>query len=223
MSDLPTITAIKARRGDAERAIIRVGKQTVATLLWEQVAALGLRVGEVWDQALADRVSKLSAAEQVRLAALRLINRRDYSSGELRFKLAQKGHDPSTCAAVVARLVDLGIVDDQAYGRSVIAAQRARKGAGARLLQQKLMLKRLPRELIDELILEADEDYDHLGEARRLAERKLDTPALQRCEPDKRRQKIWNLLARRGFNPDTISRVMSDLAARLRGDEDSGF
>jgi regulatory protein len=219
MSDLSTITAIKARAGDAERCSIRVGKKTVATIPWEQVNTLGLRVGDVWDQALADRVAKLAAADQVRRDALRLINRRDYSSGELRFKLTQKGHEAGTSEAVVARLVDIGVVDDEAYGRSVIAAQRARKGAGARLLQQKLMQKRLPRELIDQLIREADEDYDHVAEARHLAERKLDTAALQRCDADKRRQRIWSLLARRGFSPDTIVRVMADLRDRLRGDD----
>ncbi|QNN22420.1 regulatory protein RecX [Planctomycetales bacterium ZRK34] len=220
MSDLPTITAIKARRTDPDRCSVRVGKKTVATLRWEQVNTLGLRVGDVWDQNLAERVTQLAAAEQVRVDAQRLINRRDYSSGELRFKLTQKGHDARTSEAVVARLVELGIVDDEAYGRSVIATQRARKGAGARLLQQKLMQKRLPRELIDELIREADEDYDHIGEARQLADRKLDTAALQRCDPAKRRQRIWSLLARRGFSPDTINRVMSDLADRLRNDDD---
>jgi SOS response regulatory protein OraA/RecX len=81
------------------------------------------------------------------------------------------------------------------------------------------MQKRLPRELIDQLIREADEDYDHVAEARHLAERKLDTAALQRCDADKRRQRIWSLLARRGFSPDTIVRVMADLRDRLRGDD----
>jgi len=214
-----TITAIKPLRSDADRCSIRVGKKSVATIPWEQVRTLGLRVGDVWDDALADRVAPIAAADGARRDALRLINRRDYSTGELRFKLRQKGHEDANIDPVIERLLDKGLIDDEAYGRSVIASQRARKPAGARLLRHKLMQKRLPRDLIDRLIAEAEDDHDAVGEARRLAEQRLSTAALQRCDANKRRQRVWSLLARRGFSPDTIRDALSTLGDQLNEDE----
>ncbi|MBI1369445.1 MAG: hypothetical protein GC162_12425 [Planctomycetes bacterium] len=219
MDSTPIITSIKPLKGDPLRCVVRVGKEKVATLKIEHLGELGIRVGDVWDEATAARVGRVAMTDEARRKALSLINRRDYSSGELANKLRQKGYESAVIEPLVADLLAKRYLDDEAYGRSAIASIRARKPAGRRLIEQKLMLKRLPRKLIEKLVREAEGEHDAVGEARRLAEQRLKSAALRRCEPAKRRQRVWSLLARRGFDPGVIAQAMRGLSGLSDEDE----
>src|SRR5258705_210024 len=58
---------------------------------------------------------------------------------------------------------------------------------------------------------EAAGKTDMVGEARRLAEKKLRSAGLQRCDPVARKRRLWGALARRGFDFDTIEAAMKGL------------
>lgn len=224
MSDAPTITAIKNVPSDPHRVSVRVGKKSVAKLPREAVSEIGLVVGERWTEALAARVEQAAGLDKMKRDALRLVNRRDYSSGELVFKLTQKDHPRSLAQALVDEFAERGLIDDEAYGRSVIRTELSRKAAGRRLLQQKLYQKKLPRDLIETLLNahDADEDHDDITAATELAEKKLATATLQKCDAQKRRQRIYSLLARRGFGPDVINKVMAAVGEQLRDNGQHG-
>lgn len=225
MPDEPTITAIKNVPSDPHRVSVRVGKKSVAKLPREAVGEIGLVVGERWTEALAARVEQAAGLDKMRRDALRLVNRRDYSSGELVFKLTQKDHPRKLAEALVAELAERGLIDDEAYGRSVIRTELSRKAAGRRLLQQKLYQKKLPRDLIETLLNEHDasDDHDDIAAATELAEKKLATATLMKCDAEKRRQRIYGLLARRGFGPEVINKVMSAVAEQLRDGGDAEY
>lgn len=86
--------------------------------------------------------------EQARSKAEDLLNRRDYSSSELAAKLRAAGYHPSVADEVVARFVEVGLLDDgrfaelfarskaaAGWGRIKIERELARRGVDATQLE----------------------------------------------------------------------------------------
>jgi regulatory protein len=205
------ITAIKPTSHDAQRFTVRAGGEVVATLAESSVRALGLWVGMAWTGDLAERVRAAALNDKVRRDAMRLLNRRPLGRGMLIERLIGRGYPRKDIDDVVEDLAWRGLVDDQAFARLVIRAELGRKPAGRRLLRHKLMQKKLAPELIDRLLDEELGERDPVSEARALAERRMATAAMQRLDPRKRQQRLWNLLARRGFELETIRDAMNGL------------
>ena len=51
---------------------------------------------------------------------MRLLDAADRPSGALRDRLIDKGYDDETVAAVVDRLIEVGLVDDESYAQSAV-------------------------------------------------------------------------------------------------------
>ena len=207
------ITSIKPTAKDPTRASIKVDGRFVGALPHARVVELGFAVGRQWS---ADDQQKLDAAlayDKAWRDAMRPLNRRALSGKQLRDKLTEKGHAPKTIDAVQARLEELGVMDDLSYGRSLIRQTMSRKAAGPRLLRQKLMQKGVERSLIDKLLAEAcgDQPDNQVDAAAELVEKKLRTVSMQRLEPAEQKRKLWGMLARRGFEVDTIRRALESI------------
>src|SRR3982074_2269977 len=69
------------------------------------------------DKALA----KARDPEAARMAAIALLARRDFASGELRQKLGSQGYDAAVAAAVVAELIEERAIDDSRYAENYVA------------------------------------------------------------------------------------------------------
>jgi regulatory protein len=212
------ITAMTALSRDPLRARVKVGRQVVATLTWQQIAALGLEVGRAWDDALATRAAQAAAEDAAYVKAMKVLNRRAVSRRELTRKLAEAGHPPAAIEQAADRLEHAGVLDDRAYGQAVLRELCRGKAAGPRLMRAKLMQKGLAGPLIDELIREADAGRDAVDEARTLAQKKLRAASMQRLDPPARKRRLWGLLARRGFESDVIEAALRGLAG-LAGEE----
>jgi regulatory protein len=210
------ITAIKAVENDPVRFTIHVGRRRVATLMLDQIDALGLAVGVAWDPVLAQRIGEAALTAKCRRDALRMVNRRALSSVELTQKLLRKEHAAEIVHAVVATLVAKKFLNDEAFGRAVLEGQ-LRKPSGKRLLRHKLMQKRLPGSMVNRLVDQADASRDAVADAREFAQKKLRATSMKKLDPVARKRRIWSALARRGFEPPTIIAALDQLP-ELRGD-----
>jgi regulatory protein len=219
--DQPTITRLTPIRRDPSRLTVRAGGRAVATLGREQIEAMGLTVGMAWTEALAARVASAAEHDKARRYAARALGRRALSRGELIDRMRRRGHDESTATGVADELEANGWLDDRAYGRMVIDSERSRKPAGAALLRHKLAHKRVPRRLAEQLIDQAEQNYDAVAEARSLAERRLATASLQRCDRVAKRRRLWGLLARRGFCPQVIREALDPVLGEGNDDPQS--
>ena len=217
---MPHITAIKPTQRDPGRYTIRVDRKVVATLPIRRIEELGLATGQNWDDALAVKVAQAAVFDKALRQAMNRLNRRAMSRRDLGRKLKDLDYDAAVCEQVLDHLTEKGYLDDQAFGRALIDATLRRKPAGPQLLRQKLYQKGLNTSLIEKLVSEATDAQDLAPGAVELARKKLRT--LQRVNPETRRRRLYGLLARRGFNPDTISSVMSELADELsQGSEET--
>ena len=135
--------------------------------------------------------------KRVRYAAVALLARRDFASGELRQKLETQGYEPEAVAAAVAEFVAARIVNDARYAESYVAYY-AERGQGPVRIAADLRERNLPAETI-EAALAAGPDWRARAREARIRRFGLAEP---KTWPQKARQ--GRFLQYRGFSSDHI-------------------
>lgn len=229
------ITHLTPSPRDPKRIALRVNNKPVATLPASAVAELGLVVGGEWDESLAAGVREAAAFDAALRKAAKQVDRRARSAREVRDALARAGHDEAMSARVVDRLSQLGMIDDAALGKALIDETLARQPAGLALLRAKLLRRGIDETTIDRLIGAGDvirRDADDaaasadepprasgVADARRLALQRL--PSLARFDSATRLRRLAGLLARRGFDADTVEAALDGLPGLATPDRDA--
>lgn len=198
---MATVTGVRDLRGviglyaDGTLAI-RVSKK--------HFEKIKLRVGDEFEpEEYADSIAaiQLNDAYEFALTCLDFSQR---SAAELTRKLISRGYVPPAAEAAVARLIEVGIVDDARYAQR-IAETASRKNVGIYAMKRKLRSKGFSDEDA-ETALEALDDAQQLAACRAAADKlRRKYEALPAREA---RMKLSQALARRGFSWDTISNVL---------------
>ncbi len=144
-----------------------------------------------------------------REAALKLLERTRRTRSEIEKRLKEKGYAFTTVQPVLDRLSEVGLIDDAEYARAWLAGRWGRKPSGWRRLQQELRSKGIS----DDDVERAREQLAERGSAPDEVESalKVVTQArkrLSRLDGQKQRQRLYALLARRGFSADVIRRAL---------------
>lgn len=150
-------------------------------------------------------------------AALRFLESRARSAAEVRGRLVRHGYRPDLVESCIARLVELGMLDDAAFAQAWVESRDRARPRGERALRTELRQKGVDRAVVDEIIQDradrAAEDGGATADeaaARRLLER--NAGALERIpDPRAKRQRAYALLARNGFDPDVAAAVTRSL------------
>jgi regulatory protein len=164
-------------------------------------------------------------------AAMRFLEARSRSVHEVRRRLTSAGYQADLVQSAIARLGDLGVLDDEAFARAWVESRDRARPRGERALREELRLKGVERSLVDAVLTERREgheaaDDDQPGDLpspdRVAADRLIDRQrrALDRiADPRRRRERAYALLARNGFDPE----ICREVAARVATwDEDAG-
>ena len=124
---------------------------------------------------------------------------------QLEQHLAKKGIDAQSIAQAVKTLERYSYLDDAAYVREFVRSYGEKLGAGA--MRQKLMERGVERQIIEENMELSQEGQQAaaLALAQKLRRKYADQPE------QKRRQKMFAALARRGFSYDDIRAVLGEL------------
>ncbi len=130
--------------------------------------------------------------------ALWLLGRQAYTTGQLKDKLTRKGATEDTVTRVIAKLVELKLVDDALYAEAFVRSRSRNKGAIR--LRQELFRKGVAEPLVDKAVGELDE-ATQLENALALAEKNL---WRWKGEPRERYAKAYAFLARRGFPLEVV-------------------
>lgn len=139
-------------------------------------------------------------------AALRFLSVRPRSEREVRRRLTEKGQNPARIDRVVARLLELRLLDDREFADYWLENRSLHKPRGARALRAELFQKGVDREVVDQALSgerdEADDAYR--AAARRAAQLStLDEAAF--------RQRLSQFLLRRGFDWDAVTPAVNRL------------
>ena len=149
------------------------------------------------------RVDEHRAADPqaARIAALALLGRREYASGELTAVLTRKGYAATVAAEVVAQLGEERLLDDTRYAGSLVR-MLAGRGQGPARIRQELREAGLPEEQVV-AALETGPDWSAL--ATEVRQRKFGA-AVPADWPGRARQ--MRFLQYRGFSKDHIGRAL---------------
>ena len=123
---------------------------------------------------------------------------------EVRRRLLLHGYRADLVDGTIARLIELGIIDDSAFAQAWVESRDRAHPRGQRALRAELRKKGIDRQVVDDVIElreTAQPDADAAAAAR-LLERHAS--ALARVpDPRARRQRAYALLARSGFDSET--------------------
>jgi regulatory protein len=197
------ITALLPQKRSRRRVSVFLDGNFLFGLAAETVVTLGLRVGMEVDRARLDEIAREEQLHQARQYAFLLLSYKARTTTELKQRLARKGFSPDVQSRTLERLAELRMIDDAGYARQFAQDRVSLGHKGKWRVRGELLKRGVAKEHIEEALAAAP---DETAAAREVAEKYL---SRNRClEPAVLRRRLYAFLARRGFSPDTIARVI---------------
>jgi len=155
-------------------------------------------------------MTKQSSTDLVKakISAFRFLKVRQRSVRELQEKLAAKGIAKATVEETVAFLVEKKFLDDRAFAKAWVRYRQARP-YGAQRIRMELRQKGIDEEIIQEELGHAFGEYAEDDVVLELARRRV--ARYKGIDPVKRKKRIFDFLARRGFGLDAITKAVRKL------------
>lgn len=142
--------------------------------------------------------------------ALKFLSYRPRSEKEVKDNLKKKKASDSTIDLIIKKLKEQKFLNDSEFTRWWIEQRTLVKPMGKRLIKIELTKKGIEKELIDEVLNNLEEVvHDELAMARDLVERRI--KKYKGLDRQKIYQRLGGFLSRRGFDYDTIKKVIDDI------------
>lgn len=140
-----------------------------------------------------------------RLAALRLLARRDYSAAEVATRLSARGYDRQDIEAAIETLQADGSIDDTRSARSHVHTAASVKRRGSVRIRRELEARGFGADAVRAALAALTRDDDLVAIRRHLARRPLPSPL-----PADARRRLFQQLLRRGFPADLVARALDE-------------
>ena len=150
----------------------------------------------------------LSEYERARERVLWYLDRSDRTEKELRDRLRRGGFEQGVCDEVLARLCEVGVVDDRRYALR-FAERCMEANISRRQTYAKLLAKGISRELANEA-LDANET-DEVAQVKAVIAKKY---ALKLADPENT-QKVYAALIRKGFSYVAVRDALKEYSEEL--------
>lgn len=194
------ISAIEKRRG--RRVDVYVDGRLALTLAAELAVERGLRAGATITPDELTALGEEGARRGALAAGLRLLSYRQRSEEELRRRLESKRYSRNAIDSALARLRELGYLDDEAFARYWTETRQARRPRSRRLLASELRSRGIDKETAEQATADvSDEDAAYLAASGRLG-------ALRGQEQRAFRERLGRFLTSRGFGYDVARQVI---------------
>ena len=154
-------------------------------------------------------MEKIESSASCREAALKLLERTHRTRRDLERRLKEKDFDAPAIEHTRDRLAEVGLVDDVEFARAWLAGRWGRRPSGWRRLQQELRAKGVSQEDAEkarDLLAERGSAPDEVESAAKLVAQARKRYA--KLEPHAQRQRLYALLARRGYDGGVIRRAL---------------
>lgn len=205
-----TVTALKVRRGRSDRTVVFIDGEAVVEIATVIAEEAQLRTGMVLVPEDLDSLRQRDEPFRARSKALVLLTARDRPVREIETRLDALGFSAETVSATIAWLRERGYVDDHRYAEH-FAAEKIRAGWARRRIRSDLLARGISRDVAEEVVASI-ETRDGMTESD--ADQVLVEKLVRRfgaeyaCDPAGTRRRIAGFLARRGYDWDSVDRVM---------------
>ncbi len=139
--------------------------------------------------------------------AVKLLASRSYSTRKLREKLRTKGYNADDIDAAITKLIDRRLLDDVKYAEGFVRTRIETHPRGKSALVRDLVARGVTGSTAKQAVNENLTAEQEFALARDLVERKRGQ--YSSVDSDTRKRRLMALLARRGFRPDTIYKILA--------------
>ncbi len=206
------ITEIKRDKGHTVRVTLDSGEQALIEL--DFAAEIPLKKGQELSH---ERLRELLAESDYRRAkqrALWYLDRAEHSERALYEKLVRARFSKSVSARVIARLKELGLIDDERYAHR-LAERMAENNISKREAAHKLFARGIPKEIINSAL--EDTPCDECAQIRAIIEKKYRL----KLENPQNTQKVYAALIRKGFSYRAVRDTLKQYSEEIKySDED---
>ena len=161
--------------------------------------------------------AKSEPAERAHRVSLHGLTRRNLSRWELDRLLRSRELDEEVIAAELARLEQLGLIDDQALAETLVRTRHERKGLSRSALAAELRTRHIDQEYIDAALASLDVD-DERAKALELALKRA--PQLRSLDRQTAVRRLSGYLQRKGYSSDvvrsTVDEALRDTTGTVR-------
>lgn len=194
-----TITAIEGQQRRKDRVNIFLDHQFAFSLSRLTAAEAALGTGRTLTDAEIQELVAKDTLQTAMNAAFRYLGYRPRSEAEMRSKLHRRGFSPEITEKVMGRLIELKVLDDEAFARFWRESRETSNPRSKGLLRWELRRKGVSAEVVESAV----EDLDDTPLAYQAALKKART--LKNLEFQEFRERLAGYLQRRGFRYDTIN------------------
>jgi regulatory protein len=157
---------------------------------------------------------KLGAAELFEYA-VKSLGARAYSSGDLRSKLRLRAAEPADVDPIIARLKDIGYLNDERFAETYAASRVQNQGFGRMRVLTDLRARRIQDELAEKAVASAIGEKSELELIDAFIERRMPSVASGGPIEDERKlAAAYRKLRRAGFSSGPILSALKRIAAR---------
>ena len=188
------IVAIKPAGRRSRLGTIELDDGQTILLSGKAIDEAGLEAGdEVEEAALGELVEREEGSRALHLS-LRSLAQRPRSEAEIRQKLSQKQFSKRATDGAVARLSELGLIDDRRFAEQWVEERLRLRPRGRRMLRQELLAKGIASELVEEVLARDLAEEQHAVAIAEKAMRRM-----RSLDPGVARRRLAAMLARRGY------------------------
>src|SRR6478672_4405040 len=160
---------------------------------------------------LQTRDSEPDAHDFARQIVLRQLAMSPKSRKQLRDKLRQRNCPDDVAEAVLDRMTEVGLVDDEAYAGMLVRSQQAGRGLAKRALARELRTKGVDDETA-KATLDAIDPHAERDQAERLVAKRL--RSMHGLDATVQTRRLAGMLARKGYPADLSMSVIREALAQ---------
>jgi len=157
---------------------------------------------------------------RARQICLQLLTAAPRTRAQLAAALSRRGVPGEAAEAVLGRFADVGLIDDAAFARAWVESRHYSRGLSRRSLSAELRRRGVETEEIREAVDTLDPEQE-VATARRLVEQKMAGTRGQ--PPEARARRAAATLARKGYPPGLVFRLIKEVLAQEGPDEAAGL
>ncbi len=200
------ITKIDKQKKNNKRYNLYIDSEFFCGIYDDTILKFGIATGDELTENEINDIRNFDEYMYGKKAALDYLSYRIRSISEIKKKLKTKKLSEGNIERVITHLTELGLVNDEDFARQLINEKIKNKPAGKKLLQQKLFEKGIPKNISEDVlnnIFTSDIEKE-------LAQKLYDKlkPKLIGLEIQDRKKKIYETLARKGFDYDIINEII---------------
>ena len=195
------VTALEPKKNNKKRYNLYLDGQFKCGLTVDSVAIFRIKVGQTLSEEELQNILDTTETQIAFDKCLNLLSKNMKTKQQIKDYLQQKGFGLRAVENVLQKLENYGYVDDVNYAKVFVAQNKKTKGVYR--IKQELFLKGIPKQIIEEALLDLDTD-ETLESALVVAKKFIkDKPIDQ-----KELQRLNRHLLSRGFDFETTSKVI---------------